>query len=97
MRLLTKIVLSSFATREVFHSNGRSGSRRRCMHILLCTLAVKAQLAKLVRKRGVHGDLLCAIESPELCASGQASLGIADGEGKPGALKGDEVLSSVGF
>ena len=25
-----------------------------------------------------HGNVLCAIESPELCASGQASLGIAD-------------------
>ena len=43
-----------------------------------------------------HGDVVWAIEFPELCVSGYASLGIADGEGKLGAFKGAEVLGCVG-
>ncbi len=42
-----------------------------------------------------HGDVLCAIGFPEVCASGYASLGIADIEGKRGAFKGGEVLGCV--
>ena len=55
----------------------------------------KGSLGAVGYEEGGHGDVLCAIESPELCASGYASLGIADGEGKLGAFKGGEVLNCV--